>query len=174
MASHKTLKSVVRSLAESFTSLMNYSGDDYVLGHLVYTAWKTGATTCHVDLINGLIDPSPLVIPPVQESIMHYVRWLPDLVNRSQSEMSFIASAELVITIDPNNRWPYRKTNFQESPFSCAVRIMDDRGKIYAHRITGWWYPEKKPPDKNSLKSLASLRHYLAAGFTRLVHKKAL
>lgn len=38
MPSHKTLKSVVRGLAESFTSLMNYWGDDYVMGHVVYAA----------------------------------------------------------------------------------------------------------------------------------------
>ena len=50
MASHKTLKSVATSLAQSFTSLMNYSGDDYVTGHLVYAAWQTGGTECRVDL----------------------------------------------------------------------------------------------------------------------------
>lgn len=38
MSSHKALKSVVRSVADSFTSLMNYSGDDYVMGHLLNAA----------------------------------------------------------------------------------------------------------------------------------------
>ncbi len=44
MASHKTLKSVVRSEAESFTSLMNYRGDDFVMGHIIHTSWSTDAT----------------------------------------------------------------------------------------------------------------------------------
>jgi hypothetical protein len=39
MPIRKTLKSVARSLAESFTGLVNCIGDDYVMGHVVQTAW---------------------------------------------------------------------------------------------------------------------------------------
>ena len=53
MPSHKTLKSVARSLADSFTSLMNFAGDDYVMGHAVLAAWQTGATEFRVDLLTG-------------------------------------------------------------------------------------------------------------------------
>ena len=51
MASHKTLKSVVRNFAESFASLSNHRGDDYVMGHLVYAAWETKGRRCRVDLL---------------------------------------------------------------------------------------------------------------------------
>jgi len=67
MPSHKTLKSVVRSLVESFTSLMNYRGNDYVMGHVLYAAWATGATELCVDLLTGQASPSPLLDPPVRE-----------------------------------------------------------------------------------------------------------
>ena len=66
MASHKALKSVVRSLAESFTSLMNYAGDDYVMGHVVYAAWSSGSTGFQVDLLSGATDSSPLLVPEVR------------------------------------------------------------------------------------------------------------
>jgi len=42
MASHKSLKSVVRSMVDSFTSLMNHAGDDYrgkVYAHEVNEWW---------------------------------------------------------------------------------------------------------------------------------------
>ena len=70
------MKSVVRSVAESFASLMNYRGDDYVMGHL-------GIRRSH--------DNSGLV----------------------------------------------------ESPFTCTVRIIDDKGRECSHKVDGWWKPEK-------------------------------
>ncbi len=146
MASHKSLKSVVRSFAESFTSLMNYRGDDYVMGHIVYAAWSTGATGFRVDLLRGTMDDSPLLGGVVRESLARYVQWFPDIVRRSNSDLRFVAEAELLVTVDPIVRRLRSDSQFYESPFSCTVRIVDDRGKEYSHRIEDWWYPEKVPP----------------------------
>lgn len=147
MPSYKTLKSVVASLAQSFTSLMNYRGDDYVMGHIVYAAWSTGATRLHVDLSSGVMEASQLLIPEVQDAISQYVRWFPEIVQRSNSSMDFISEAKLLITVDPTVRRPCRNVGFQESPFTCIVRVVDDRGKEYVHKISDWWYPEKVLPD---------------------------
>jgi hypothetical protein len=145
MASHKTLKSVVRGLAESFTSLMNYVADDYVMGHVVYAAWASGATGFRVNLLTGATDPSPLLVWQVRESVSRLVKWLPDILRRSNSSLAFVREAELEITVDPTTR--RRCANgFCESPFSCTVRIVDDRGKVYLYCIQDWWYPEKVPP----------------------------
>ena len=146
MASHKTLKSVVRSMAESFTSLMNYSGDDYVMGHIVYSAWKTGGREIFVDLLSGKTNQSPLFVSIVQESVSRYIEWFPELVQSSNSDMAFIASAELRLTVDPTKRRAHAGSSFQESPFVCRVIIIDDHDKSYTHEIEGWWYPEKLPP----------------------------
>ena len=145
MASHKTLKSVVRGLAESFTSLMNYVPDDYVMGHVVYAAWATGAVSLKVNLLTGATDSSPLLVWQVQDSVARCVEWLPDMVRRSSSSLEFIREAELIVTVDPASRRP-RGDGFCESPFTCTVRIVDDRGKTYSHCIRDWWYPEKVPP----------------------------
>ena len=51
MASHKTLKSVVRSMVDSFTSLMNYSGDDYVMEMLPKAVKKPGS-----EIVSGVAD----------------------------------------------------------------------------------------------------------------------
>ncbi len=146
MASHKTLKSVVRSLAESFTSLMNYHTDDYVMGHVVLAAWSTGARELRVDLLTGAVDPSALLTPPVRDVIAGYVERLPELIRRSNSDPAFVIEAELRVTVDPTTRRPCNWSVHDESPFTCTVRIVDERGKIYSHCIQDWWFPEKTLP----------------------------
>lgn len=148
MTSRKPLKSVVTSLAQSFTSLMNYSGDDYVLGHIVRAAWSTGATRLRVDLLRGAIDPSPLLLPEVRSAVAYYAEWFPDLVRRSNSSIDFVSAAELLVSVDPTTRRPYLDGEFQESPFICTVHVIDDHGKAYSHEIKGWWYPEKTEAKK--------------------------
>ncbi len=143
MPSHKTLKSVVTSFAESFTSLMNYCGDDYAMGHIVLAAWSTGSTRLRVDLVNGATDNSPLLVPEVSASVARYVEWFPDLVRRSNSSVDFIAAAELVVTVDPTTRRRRGGAGLPESPFTGTVRVIDDRGRAYVHEIEGWWYPER-------------------------------
>jgi len=122
MATHETLKSVVRSVAESFTSLMNYSGDDYVMGHVVRAAWQTSATEFRVDLLTGATDSSPPLVPPVRDAIASYVQWLPHTVRRSNSDVKFISEAELIVSIDPEVRRPRGDSGLYESPFTCTVR----------------------------------------------------
>lgn len=146
MPKHKTLKSVVASLAQSFTSCMNYVGDDYVMGHIVWAAWATGATRLRVDLLSGATDGSPLWVPEVRDAVAGYVKRLPTLVLGSSSSVDFVAAAELVVTVDPTTRRPAGEKGHQESPFTCTVRIVDDRGKEYVHEIRDWWLPEKVPP----------------------------
>jgi len=148
MPSHKTLKSVVASLAQSFTSLMNYRGDDYVMGHIVHAAWSTGATRLRVDLLSGATDASALLVPEVRDCVARYVEWFPDMVRRSNSSVDFVTAAELLVTVDPTTRRPVTAGEFLESPFTCTVRVTDDRGKAYVHEIKDWWYPEKTPRQK--------------------------
>ena len=148
MPSHKTLKSVVASLAQSFTSLMNYRGDDYVMGHIVHAAWSTGATRLRVDLLSGSTDASALLVPEVRDSVARYVEWFPDMVRRSNSSVDFVTAAELLVTVDPTTRRPVTSGELLESPFTCTVRVTDDRGKAYVHEVKDWWYPEKAPPDE--------------------------
>ena len=67
---------------------MNYRDDDYVMGHLVRTAWATGATQLQVDLLRHTGAPSPLFSPPVSDSALAYADWLPQLVVASQSDLA--------------------------------------------------------------------------------------
>jgi hypothetical protein len=44
MARYRVLKRVVHNVGHSFTSLMNFCGDDYVIGHILRFARGTGRT----------------------------------------------------------------------------------------------------------------------------------
>jgi len=147
MASHKVLRSVTRSLADSFTSLMNYRGDDYVMGHLLTAARASGASSLHVDLLRGEGTPAELMIGPVAGSVMDYCASFPSLVQRSGSDIAFVQAAELNLDYDLAVSRPYRLfPSVIESPYVCLVTIQDDRGRYYESRLTGWWFPEPRRP----------------------------
>src|SRR5262249_5356522 len=146
MPKHKTLKSVARSIADQFTSLMNYAGDDYVMGHLVNAARAFHRSTLNVNWITGRADPPDLLVPAVANSIQFYTRAFPDLVKRSQCDMSFVREAALTIQFDLAKTRPrFAGDPFLETPYICHVSIIDDRGKSYTATVSGSWYPEHLP-----------------------------
>lgn len=143
MASHKALKGVSRSVADSFTSLMNYAANDYVMGHLLKAARMTGLMRLEVDLLSGVASPAGLLVRPVADSVGIYCRDFSSLVGRSGSDIAFVRSAQLSVEFDISISRPYsRAPRLSESPYSCVVNIQDDRGKIYESKLDGWWYPE--------------------------------
>ncbi len=143
MASHKKLQSVSRSVADSFTSLMNYVGDDYVMGHLLKAARSSGASRLDVDLLSGVATPKSLLVWPVVASIESYCVDFPGLVERNGSDVSFVRTAVLSVEFDISISRPYSKVpHLTESPYKCVVTIEDDRGKTFRSELKGWWYPE--------------------------------
>ncbi len=144
--SHKMLKSVVRSFVESFTSHSTYYAGDVAMGHIVEAAWSSGATGFRFDLVSGRHDGSPLLVPVVGHSVAQYAAWLPHLITNSKSSIRFVSRAELVVTIDPAMRRPCAHGDGYESPFSCLLRIVDDRGREYSHWVHGWSGPRRQKP----------------------------
>ena len=67
------------------------------------------------------------------------------MVHQSNSDPNFVREAELLVTVDPQAPRRHGTSEFFESPFTCTVRVVDDRGKEYSHRISDWWYPERVP-----------------------------
>ncbi len=58
--------------------------------------------------------------------------------------MEFVREAELLINVNPLIRRP-GPAGLPESPYTCCVTIVDDRGKKYVAELSGFWYPE--PPN---------------------------
>ena len=143
MPSHKKLQSVSRSIADSFTSLMNYRGTDYVMGHLLKAARASGTGRLEVDLLSGTASPEALLVPPVAGSVYAYCRDFQSLVERSGSDITFVRKAVMSMEFDISISRPYANaTHLMESPYTCVVAIEDDRGNMYPTELKGWWYPE--------------------------------
>lgn len=143
MPSHKPLKSVSHNFSHSFISLMNYINDDYFLGHLLKQARATNLSKLHIDVLQNKASPEHLLTKEVSSSIEYWNKWFPTLVESSGSSMEFIKSATMTIEFDLNIIKLHSSDNdLTESPFSCEMSIIDDRGKEYKYRHEGWWYPE--------------------------------
>jgi len=144
MARYKVLKGVAHNIGHSFTSLMNYSGDDYVMGHILRFARSTGRDTLTIDFVNRESGPEELLAPPISEVPARYIEWFWDLVQRHGSDRSLVQSATLTLRYDiATNRPLLSAPQFIESPFTCDVRITDVRGKNYLAHFDGWWYAER-------------------------------
>jgi hypothetical protein len=100
MARYKVLKSVAHNIGHSFTSLMNYAGDDYVMGHILRFARRTEHDTLTIDFVKREADPSELLAPPISEVPARYTEWFWDLVQRHGSDRSLVQSATLTLRYD--------------------------------------------------------------------------
>ncbi len=150
MASYKVLKSVAHNIGHSFTSLMNYSGDDYVMGHILRFARRTGADTLTIDFVKGEGGPPELLGQPISEIPTRYTQFFWDLVSRHGSDRSCVQAATLTLRYDlATNRPLHRNPQLLESPYICDVRITDIRGKDYKAHFQAWWYPERLDDSKD-------------------------
>jgi hypothetical protein len=144
MARYKVLKSVAHNFGHSFTSLMNYADDDYVMGHILRLARATGRDTLTMDLVKGEAGPPELLAEPISELPARETKWFWHLVKVHGSDRSLVQSATLTLRFDIAIQRPHQSApQFVESPYSCDVRITDTRGKDYVAHFDGWWYPER-------------------------------
>lgn len=141
MPRYKVLKSVAHNIGHSFTSLMNYSVDDYSMGHILRFARQTGLDTLTIDFVTGEGGPSALLRDPISEVPRRYAKMFWDLVRRSGSDRSMVEAATLTLKYDLTKS---RSGPPVESPYICDVSITDTRGKEYRAHFEGWWYVERK------------------------------
>ena len=144
MAKCKVLKSVAHNIGHSFTSLTNYAGDDYVMGHILRLARRTGCDTLTIDFVKREAGPPELLSPEISEVPAHYIDRFWDLVQKHGSDASLVKSATLVLRYNLGAQWPHPGApQFNESPYACDVRITDARDKDHVARFRGSWYPER-------------------------------
>jgi hypothetical protein len=143
LARHKVLKGVVYSLGHSFASCTNHMSDDYVLGHLLRFARRTGTDALEIDLLAGVASPPQLLEPPIRGIGEDWARNLRHLVEVHGSDMRFVRSARLSLQFDlTQTRRVEGFPQFLENPYICRVELIDDTGKEYTARFEGWWFPE--------------------------------
>ena|SRR5579862_5633247 len=143
MPRFKVLKGVAHNIGHSFTSLMNYSVDDYSMGHILRFARESGESTLKIDFLSGEGWPDALLRDPISELPSWYTKMFWDLVTRSGSDRALVQSATLTLKYDLQRTQPIRGTETRESPYTCDISILDVRGKSYGAHFEGWWYAER-------------------------------
>src|SRR6476660_9897034 len=100
MPRFKVLKGVAHNVGHSFASLMNYSVDDYSMGHILRFARETGLDTLTIDFITGEGRPAALLRDPISDLAHRYTKMFWNLVARSGSDRSLVQSATLIFKYD--------------------------------------------------------------------------
>jgi hypothetical protein len=155
VARYKVLKSVAHSMGHSFTSLMNYAGNDYVMGHLLRRAREVREPTLIVDILADTATPASLLTPEIRRSVSGYCSWFPSLLASHKTHRQFVHAARMTLTFDLGVERPARYApGCTESPYVCHVAITDDRGKVWSAEIKDWWYPEPLKPAPGGTKPL--------------------
>ena len=102
----KVLKGVAHNVGSSFTSLMNYSDDDYSMGHVLRFARQSGMSTLKIDLLSGHGSPATLLAKPVSALPERYSKMFLQLVQSAGSDRELIRSATLKLSYDLQRNRP--------------------------------------------------------------------
>lgn len=146
MARYRVLKGVAHNVGYSFVSLMNYAGDDYVMGHILRLGRTTGRDTLTINLMDGTGEPPELLVSPISDVPTWYSKMFWRLVRSHGSDPSLVRSALLVIRYNlSEERRSLTNPQLLHSPFIGDVTIVDARGKEYQSHFDGWWAPEHLP-----------------------------
>ena len=143
MPRFKVLKGVAHNIGHSFTSLMNYSGDDYSMGHILRFARETGINSLTIDLLTGQGTPAVLLKSPISDLPRHYSTMFLRLVQSSGSDRQLLQSATLTVVYDLQRNRPSPIRDEPQNPYTCDVSILDIRGRNYTSHIDGWWFVER-------------------------------
>jgi hypothetical protein len=119
MPKFKVLKGVVHNIGDSFSSLMNYSADDYSMGHILRFAWESGINALTIDLLSGRGSPASLLRQPISDLPSWYSKMFLRLVQSSGSDRVLIQSATLTLVYDLQHSRP--------SPIENEPRRKEDR-----------------------------------------------
>ena len=143
MPRYKVLKGVAHNIGHSFTSLMNYSVDDYSMGYILRFARETGLDTLTIDFVTGEGKPPLLLGKPISKVPTWYTEMFWDMVARSGSDRSLVQSATLTLKYDLPKSQLNPVSGILLTPYVCDVTILDNRGKHYSAHFEDVWYVER-------------------------------
>jgi hypothetical protein len=166
---YKAIKGAAHNFAHSFTSLMNYGPDNYVMSYLAHAAATSGEAELRVDLLSGTAEPAALLTAPVLRSIDGYVRWFPRHLESMNVSIQAIRRATLRVRFDLEGRTA--STHYPASvlcPFESSVEVEDDRGKVHLGTVRDEWMGDEDPerPTLSRILNVAE-RSALFFGHTR-------
>jgi hypothetical protein len=142
---YKVLGSAAHNFAHSLVSLMNYYGSDYVVGHALRAALRSGEPELRVDLLTGAAERGALLPPGVAIPLGWYVERFPRHVASHGAGMHGVREGRMRLRFDEERLRRLRHTDVParlKVPFECSVEIVDDRGKVHVGVVRDSWQSE--------------------------------
>lgn len=139
---YKVLGSAAHNFAHSLVSLVNYYETDYVVGHALRAALRSGEPELRVDLLTGAAEPLALLPAEVAIPLGDYVERFPHHVASYGAGMHGVREARMRLRFDPGRLSRLRHADAPARlmvPFECSVEIVDDRGKVHAGVVRESW-----------------------------------
>ena len=136
---YRVLKSVAHNIGHTFTSLLNYRADDYIIEHIFKIAKKKGISIIKVDFLNEKIEPVDFDQAPIRDSISSYHNALERIFQAQRCELAKVKSCKLIIEFDLNTIRILDRTKIEICDYKCRVSILDDRGKENMASVREWW-----------------------------------
>jgi len=122
---------------------MNFAGTDYAMGHILRFARQTGHDTLRINLVTGEAEPPKLLAPLITELPVRYTQMFWYLVDRSRAACIEAQQKPGILHERTSQARPAQVApQFQESPYTCDVTLIDVRGNEYLTHFEGWWFPE--------------------------------
>ena len=135
MARYKVLRSVAHNFAHSFASVMNHSGRDYVMCHLIRRVKRTSSRHLYVDVLARRAGPLELLSSPIVEACEAYCADFGRLVTASGAALDMVAAAELEVVVALGRDISGRSKSLY-GRVTARMSIRDDRGTVYEGRST--------------------------------------
>lgn len=143
---YKNIKSVAHNFGHSFTSALNWAGDDYVMSHLGRAAIASGLNQIEADVRAGTAGPAELLPPPVRESLAHQARKLDALLASQSTDPVLVPRARMRVRLHVARRSSHpSQPRTWEFPFECVVELTDDRGVVHRGVHRDWWRLDERP-----------------------------
>jgi hypothetical protein len=154
---YKRIPSAAHNFAHSFTSLLNYGPDNYVMSYLAHAAATSGEPELRVDLLSGAAEPAPLLTEPVRRSVDGYVRHFPGHLQSMNVSVDAIRRATLRVRFDLEGfRESVRFPGAVLYPFESSVEVEDDRGVVHVGTVRDEWLGDADP-DRPTISSVLNV-----------------
>lgn len=138
VATRRVLRGVLNELAISFVGRNNDLDGYWAMGQLRSFADRTRALEITFDLIEGQANP-PKDLP--QKIALAYAVWLRRRLTKLQLPLERVARAEVRISFGEHMGESSSPQVTWGDPFTCFIRLTDDRGVSYARTVGSWCGP---------------------------------
>ena len=135
MGRRRDLRGIVGNLLSSFVSRNNDLDGYWALGLLKAAVEREPTPKISLDLLTASAQPKTTAAEQVAKS---YGRWLARELRNHELSVGLLQEANITVEFGSFHGSAPPSQVMRGEPYICAVRIVDDHGKIYQRAASGW------------------------------------